>query len=424
MKPEFHVTQNSSLIDTTLEIRINNLPPSEVVTLKAEMCDNIGTKWESFAKFKSGSEGEINLATAQPITGTYLTPDVTGLFWSMSPITNDKPKRRTPLKPLETKLLLMRDQEILTSTSIIREVVSPDVDRFPVREQGLVGTFFYHPKSRPLPTVIVLGGSEGGLRESNAALLASYGFNSLALAYFGIEDLPKELVNIPLDYIEKAIGWLNDNPNVDSTKLGVFGTSKGGELALLSASMFPAIKAVVGYVPSGVVFPGIGHSTSGLSSWQYKGKSLPFAYGEVPKEVTMELKQAVHTGEPISWRKTYQYWAKGEKQAEIAVEDIHGPILLISGGDDQLWPADLMSERMITRLTEHNHPYYYEHFNFPKAGHAFVTPGFSTTQSVVSPFGNGKLLFGGTPKDNSHAQFEAWQRTVDFFSEYLSTSSV
>lgn len=423
MKPKFHVTQNSSLIDTTLKIRITNIQPCEVVTLKAETCDNLGTKWESFAEFMSDSEGEINLATAQPISGTYLTPDITGLFWSMAPISNAKPKRRTPLKPLETKLLLTREQEVLTSTSIIREVVSPKVDRFPVREHGLVGTFFFHPKSGPLPTVIVLGGSEGGLRESNAALLASHGFNTLALAYFGIEDLPRELVNIPLDYIEKAIDWLNDNPNVDSTKLGVFGTSKGGELALLSASMFPAIKAVVGYVPSGVVYPGIGQSALGVSSWQYKGQSLPFAYGEVPKEVAKELKQAIHTGEPISWRKTYQYWAEGEKQAEIAVEDIHGPILLISGGDDQLWPADLLSEKMIIRLREHNHPYCYEHINFPKAGHSFVAPGFPTTQSVVSPFGNGKLLLGGTPKDNSQAQFDAWQRAVDFFSEFLTTSS-
>src|SRR5699024_11289262 len=59
-----------------------------------------------------------------------------------------------------------------------------------------------HPDCGPLPTIVVLGGSEGGLSESSAALLASHGFNTFALAYFGIEDLPKELVNIPLDYIE------------------------------------------------------------------------------------------------------------------------------------------------------------------------------------------------------------------------------
>lgn len=421
MKPKFHVTQNSPLIDTTLEIRITNLPSDEVVMLKAEMYDNLGMHWESFAELMSDDKGEINLATAQPISGTYLTPDVTGLFWSMSPIPNDKPKRRTPLKPLETKLFLIKGREILCSTSIIREVVSSKVDRLSVREEDIVGTFFFHPDAGPLPTVMVLGGSEGGLRESNAALLSSHGLNTLALAYFGIEDLPKELVNIPLDYIEGAIDWLNGNPNVDSEKLGVFGTSKGGELALLSASMFPAIKAVVGYVPSGVVYPGIGQSALGLTSWQYKGQSLPFAYGKVPMEVTKKLKQAIQTGKPISWRKTYQYWAEGEKQAEIAVEDIQGPILLISGGDDQLWPADFLSEKVITRLKEHNHPYNFEHINFPKAGHSFSAPGFPTTQSVMSPFGNGKLLLGGTPKDNSQAQSDAWRRTVAFFNEALTS---
>ena len=133
----------------------------------------------------------------------------------------------------------------------------------------------------------------------------------------------------------------------------------------------------------------------------------------------------MHIGKPISWRKTYQYWAMGEKHAEIKVEDIHGPILLISGGDDQLWPADLLSEKVITRLKEHNHPYYYEHINFPKAGHSFVAPGLPTTQSVVSPFGKGmKLLLGGNPKDNSRAQFDAWQSVKVFFTKYLPTTQI
>lgn len=424
MKPIFHITQKNTLIDATFKIRITNLQPCEVVTLRAKMCDNLGTHWESFAEFLSDSNGEINLGTAQPLSGTYFTPDVNGLFWSMVPKVDNKPKRRTPLKPLETTLILMREQEVLAVTSIIRNVVSPKVNRFPLRERGLVGTFFCYPESGPLPTVIVLGGSEGGLRESNAALLASYGFNTLALAYFGIEGLPKELVNIPLEYIQNAIDWLRDNPKVDFTKLGIFGTSKGGELALLSASMFPSIKAVVGYVPSGVVYPGIGHSAPGNSSWQFKGESLPFAFGEIPKEVTLEINRAMQSGEPISWRKTYQWWAEGEKQAEIPVEDIQGPVLLISGGDDWLWPADLLSEKVITRLKEHNHPYTYEHINFPNAGHSFGVPGFPTSQSVVSLFGNGKLLLGGTPKDNSQAQFEAWENVKVFFNKYLTVSSV
>ncbi|QTD42049.1 acyl-CoA thioester hydrolase/BAAT C-terminal domain-containing protein [Sporosarcina sp. Te-1] len=119
----------------------------------------------------------------------------------------------------------------------------------------------------------------------------------------------------PIRLYGKAINWLSGHPNVDSAKLAVLGTSKGGELALLLASIFPAIKAVVGYVPSGIIYPGLG-PTPVASSWQYKGQSLPFAYGEVPQEVMTELNQAMNTGVPISWRKTYLYWAEGEKQAE------------------------------------------------------------------------------------------------------------
>lgn len=419
MKPTFHITQNSPLIDTKLEIRITNLPPYETVTVKADMWDNNGMKWESFAELISDGEGHIDLATAKPQTGTYITPDDTGLFWSMRPNANVNRKKRTPLEPLETTMSLVKDHEVLASTRIIREVVSPKVKRMPVRERGLVGTFFFHPDGKPLPTVLVLGGSEGGLRESSAALLASHGFNTFALAYFGIEDLPKELVNIPLDYIEEAIEWLSNNSHVDTAKLGIFGTSKGGELALLGASMFPAIMAVVGYVPSGVVYPGLGQAASGGSSWQYKGKSLPFAYGDVPQVATDELKQAMQTGEPISYRKTYQYWAEGEKRAAIAVEDIQGPVLLISGGDDQLWPADVLSEKVISRLKEHNHSYHYEHINFPNAGHSFTAPGYSTAQSVTSAFGGNKLLLGGTPKDNAQAQFDAWYRMIGFFNDSL-----
>lgn len=423
MNPVIHVAQNSSLLDTSLEIQISNLPPHQVVTVQAKMRDNLGTSWQSFAEFKSDSKGEINLAKAQPLSGTYSTSDTMGLFWSMIPLTYE-PKRKTPLQPLETKITVMKEHEILATHSVTRHVASPAVDRIPVRERGLVGTFFCHSKSGPLPTIIVLGGSEGGLRESNAALLASYGFNTLALAYFGMEDLPKELIDIPLDYIEKAIDWLTDYPKVDDTRIGLMGTSRGGELALLSASIFPSIKAVVGFVPSGVIYPGIGQSAIGFPSWQFKGKSFPFAYGEVPKEVGEEIQQAKQAGKPISWRKTYHFWAEGEKEAEIEVENIKGPVLLISGGDDQLWPSDVLSEKVITRLKEHNHPYDYEHINYPEAGHSFGPPCLPTTQLVL-PYGDGiQLLFGGNPKDNAHAQFDAWQRVKVFFDQHLADSSI
>ena len=54
----------------------------------------------------------------------------------------------------------------------MRETV---VDRWPVKEGGLVGRFFRLSTPGPHPTVIVLGGSDGGLREGSSAVLARQG---------------------------------------------------------------------------------------------------------------------------------------------------------------------------------------------------------------------------------------------------------
>ena len=69
-----------------------------------------------------------------------------------------------------------------------------------VEVEGLVGTLFCPNTSGPHPAVITLGGMGGGLREGGAEALASEGFAALALAYFGLEGLPRELVEIPLEY--------------------------------------------------------------------------------------------------------------------------------------------------------------------------------------------------------------------------------
>lgn len=418
MKPIFHIRQSGPFIDAKLAIRVTNLQPVEVVTVKAEMRDNVGQLWQSFAEFTTDSAGEIDLAIAKPLSGTYEEPDQMGLFWSMSPVEGMERGERTPLQPLTTTLFLMRGEEVVARTSITRAVISSNVQTQAVGEQGLVGSFFFHPESGPLPTILVLGGSEGGLSVNNAALLASYGFNTLALAYFAREDLPDELIDIPIEYIENAIDWLSNHPHVNHSKLGIFGISKGGELALVVSSLSSKIKAIVAYVASGVVYPGLSSGRKG-SSWQYQGHSLPFAAGEIPQDVQQEVEKARQIGEPISWRKTYQFWAKGEEQAEIAVENSKGPILLISGGDDQLWPADLLSEQVINRLRRHGYPYDYRHINFPKAGHSFGVPGLPTSQATRTPYGNGNLLLGGTPKDQATAQFDAWKSVVAFLKKSL-----
>ncbi|PAV28534.1 hypothetical protein CIL05_16500 [Virgibacillus profundi] len=299
-------------------------------------------------------------------------------------------------------------------------MTNPEVERLPIRDEGLVGTMFLQKKSNKYPTIIVLGGSEEGLREGDSALLASHGFNTFSLAYFGIEKLPSELVHIPIDYVEKALNWLMNQRDIDPNRIGVMGTSKGGELALLSASMLPSIKAVAGYVPSSVVYPGIGKRGSELSSWTYQGDEIPFATGKVSEAELQQDKREAKTGLQFTYKNIYLQMAKGQEKAEIPVEKINGPILLISGGDDQLWPSEELSDRAIRRLKKYGHRFTYEHITFPLAGHSIGSPNLPTTMSMEAPFGQGvKLLLGGTPKDNAHAQTDAWEKVKRFFKENL-----
>ncbi len=55
--------------------------------------------------------------------------------------------------------------------------------------------------------------------------------------------------------------------------------------------------------------------------------------------------------------------------AIIQVENINGPIPLLSAKDDELWPSQYMSEKIISRLGEKDFKYRYLHFSFDGGHH-------------------------------------------------------
>src|SRR4029450_9175270 len=92
-----------------------------------------------------------------------------------------------------------------------------------------------------------------------------------------MDGLPTDLSQIPLEYFNQAIQWLQVHPAVDGDRLGVFGSSRGGEAALVIGASFPAIKAVVANVPSHVVWQGANADLSKkTASWTLGGVGLPF----------------------------------------------------------------------------------------------------------------------------------------------------
>jgi len=424
---ELMVNPHHSLVDEPLEIRVHGLEPGEIVVLQASLVDLKGMQWASWAKFRAGSDGSLDLATAVPLEGSYDWPDPMGLVWSME-LTDQEHKMvsfipfgiephtiRFCLKTLDGTEITQEVQRIWMKTGVQRQVV---------RENGLFGTLFLPAGAGPHPALILVSGSGGGLSETRAALFASRGFATLALAYFNYESLPKGLVNIPLEYFKTAIQFLQDHPHINAQAIGVTGGSRGGELSLLLGATFPQIHAVAAYVPSGLIWSGFGGEAEGpCAAWTWHGEPLPW----IPEVVNFVegIEEMIEKGSPIPLTPGFLRSVKAAdpqvlEAATIPVENTNGAILLISGEDDQMWPSTFLSQLVVERLERRQFPHSFRHISYPNAGHAILTPITPLPPPhSIHPVDQNDYAYGGLPREHAFATSDAWQQTLFFFGEHL-----
>jgi dienelactone hydrolase len=415
-KPAIDIYPEAPLLDESIRLRLSGLPTKKTVTVRAQTVLR-GQLWSAQAAFVADEHGKIDISKQSPTAGSYSGADPMGLFWSMEP-TKTPPPKDLPIAakitdPRVTLLTVEIDGKMVASASVKRWLAGPGVRIRDVRIQGLVGKLFEPEKKGRHPTLLVLSGSEGGVNETEAALLASRGYTTFALAYFGTEGLPKELVNISLEYLKKGIDWLKKQDSVDSGRLGVIGGSKGGELALVLAAKFPEFKAVVAYVPSHVVWSGIG-GTFQDPSWTYDGKPLPY----VATRPTLAFFAAMGGKKPVPLLDLYQSGLKDEeavRKAIIPVEKINGALLLVSGKDDQMWPSALMAGKVIERLKTHRFAHPYQHLSYEGAGHAIVNAYIPMRMTITA----GRFALGGSPEANARAMADSRKTVLRFLKDNL-----
>ena len=292
--------------------------------------------------------------------------------------------------------------------------------RQPVQKEGLVGTLFSPTVSGDSrPAVVILGGLDGGLQEGSAAALASEGFVALALGYFGPQPLPSELIEVPLEYFAEAIAWLKTQPSVALNATGVIGLSKGGELALLLGATYPEdVKALVGYAPSAVAWRGVSSSLQSFfgnprPSWTLEGEPVPFV------DISLRFSEVAGylTGKFPSLREIFERSLEDEAAVaagSIAVEKIEGPVLLVSGTDDQVWPSTRFSEMVVERLKAHEHPFPYEHLRYEGAGHPTGLPYSGPVNTRGGP-----MPLGGSLERNGFLNADSWPKVLDFLKRHL-----
>lgn len=422
MNPRLTITPATLLFDQPFHLTLSGLNPQQTVTLHAARGN-----WHSQATFTADANGIIDLVAHAPISGDYSGVDPMGLIWSMryaDPATlRFSDMWGDSLDPAPTHFRAETDGKTIAEGQVIREFLAEGVTRTEVRDDGLRGVLFEPADNSPHPAIIMLSGSGGGLNEHRAALFAAHGYAALALAYFNYEDLPKVLIEIPLEYFETAIRWLQTRPSINPDRIAVTGNSRGGELSLLLGATFPEVKAVIAYVPSGHVWAGIGTpEDNGKAAWTYRGKPvthIPQAEGLRVRSLSMPSS----LDDPIPLAPIFLASLETTPNTSamtIPVEKTNGAVLLISGEDDQMWTSTLFSEMVIERLRERQFPYPFEHLHYPDAGHLILSPYLPTTVTASGhPLRKAYFAYGGTPRGGAFANADSWTKVFRFLDENL-----
>ncbi len=214
----------------------------------------------------------------------------------------------------------------------------------------------YLPRNQTnLSVVIIIGGSSGGMRTERGELLASQGIAALTLAYFRHKDLPNTLDNIPVESVLDAIDYLQTTEKIDASRIGIWGASRGSELAFLAATNDPRIVSLVATVPSLVAW----HGATSSYAWTFKGQPV---HG---------LSFDRRSKKPIYERASHALTDKDQvAKAQFNFNKINGPMLLVSAEQDKVWPSYAMANTIKSQLHDQAHKHPVVHRSFP-TGHSF-----------------------------------------------------
>jgi dienelactone hydrolase len=411
-----------------VSLHISGVAPGARVTVRTE---RVVAEWgppllfRAHAVFVADAQGEITPDTQAPVAGSYSGADARGLFWSATPA------GPAPAERPANEVRITAEIDGMTPLQARLRVLSttPDVQTERTVD-GLPGAVFATRGNGKRPALILLGGSEGGSFITRyAAQFAARGYAVLAVPYYSpprfaptgmlppeLPQLPAGFVDIPVERLERARAWLAQRPEVDATRIGVYGISKGAEFALLAASRMPWITAVVAVVPSDVVWEGWDNGapkTGVYSSFAVDGKPLPF----VPYEGFQEEMAGFATGREVRIRRPHDAgrarYAERVDAARIPVERIRAPVMVIGGGDDQVWDSGTMARNIAARRDAARLPTVA--LIYPDAGHALSGTGWMPTTS----YNMGPMKIGGTPAANARAQAQAWEETLRFLATHL-----
>ncbi len=419
-----------SLVDQKVSARLVGLPEGEEVSVHLNLTNGLNLNYDSFTSYVADGEGNVDLDVVLPSRSLIAAGSAGGTmdlfrtlkaregfiqrFWSAD-VTKPYRCRLKVLGGRHVSLDTAEVSEPMATVDFDRLLLSEGVRRVEVREGRLVGTMFLPKQTleRKKPCIITLHGGHNrkSVVEDNAALLCSrLGLPTLALAFFGVGDLPRKLFEQDIDvtYFEEALDFLRGVEGVRADAgVGLWGISKGSEVCLALCSLLgERVRCAV--IVNTILKPGM----------------VGFVYGDEvlkPQKFKTEDVMPKILGENL-------LSIAGIDDDLLAKDDLIMPfhrtaadLLFVAGGDDQLVRscdhADLAAE-----VLRENGKDNFEVLKYPGLGHLLDLPFAPVTcesfHMLVPP--PVMLDVGGSDlAEHSFAQEDSWNKIINFYTTML-----
>ena len=377
---------------------------------------------ESWAEFAGTALGTIEVDRTTPVRGSWTTRDALGIFWSMRRVTPIDRAELSRSRSIVQLALMSGNTEIARGELRLRPSARPLTRRVVIADR-LVGAFAAPAGVMHAPVVIALHGSEGGDTVSNKELatrFAARGYAAFAVSYVaypwtgGLPGAPSAFDSIDVATLDRARAWLGAQPEADTSRTAVWGVSKGGEFAMVAAARRRWPRAIIGCVPSDVMWAGFGRAPAVgevLASWSDNGRRLP----AIPYDNYDDVFAGRATARQVHDRSRKAHPAE-TTAARIPIEDATAPLLLLGSADDETWASGDMVRTLATTHFRDRARASVESHVYADAGHGIC--GTGTTPAAAYDAAETRVAAG-----TAHASADAWIRTMTFLRRVLPTVS-